>query len=63
MHDEIVEKVKQMMELSSQKVIAANQREKDMLERAIDNIQDEINTIIDNMYGVEKQKGVNADEF
>ena len=51
------------MELSSQKVIAANQREKDMLERAIDNIQDEINTIIDNMYGVEKQKGVNADEF
>lgn len=63
LHDEIVEKVNLMMDLSSRKTSATNQREKDTISRAIENIQDEINTIVDNLYGVEQQKGVDIDEF
>ena len=63
LHDEIVEKVNLMMDLSSRKTSATNQREKDIISRAIENIQDEINTIVDNLYGVEQQKGVDIDEF
>lgn len=63
LHDAIVEKVELMMELSAQKLSVSNQGEKDMLSRAVENIQDEINTIIDKMYGVEQQKGVDTDDF
>lgn len=63
LHDEIVDNVKLMMELSSRKILATNQGEKDTLSRAIKNIQGEIDVIIDNMYGVKQQKGVETDEL
>lgn len=63
LHDEIVEKVMLVMELSSKKKLVTNQGEKDTLSRAIESIQYQINTIITGMYGIEEEKGAEEDEL
>lgn len=61
-HDKIVDDVKLIMELSERQSTASQHSESETLRRAKIEIQNEMNSLIDHLYGVEAQEGEEFNE-
>lgn len=59
-HDSVVNKVKSIMELSEKKAVAKNSSSISTLQRAIDCVQNELESLIDNAYGVHREEGASV---
>lgn len=59
-HNSVVNKVKSIMELSEKKAVAKNSSSISTLQRAIDCAQNELESLIDNAYGVHREEGASV---
>lgn len=61
-HNEIVDDVLLLMDLYKKKNAATKQADKEIIDRAINQIQEKMNAVIEHLYDIESQKGNESDE-